>query len=114
MKKRSISIKTKVEIQDLFKKGKLIRMDGFSVFYKYTRLAISRILVTFPRSFKGAVNRNRVRRIFKECFRNQLYLFKNSSVDFIFLIFPKKSNVNYHELEMMMKSLFLKVDKREM
>ena len=64
-------------------------MDGFSIFYKHTSLAISRILVTFPRVFKGAVNRNRVRRIFKECFRNQSYLFKDNNIDFIFLISPK-------------------------
>ncbi|WKC57995.1 ribonuclease P protein component [Borrelia sp. P9F1] len=114
MKRRSISIKTRVEIQNIFRKGKLIRMNGFSVFYERTSLAISRILVTFPRVFKGAVRRNRVRRLFRECFRAQLHLFKGSSVDFIFLISPQKSDVNYAEVEVMMRTLVLDIAEREM
>ncbi|UGQ17233.1 ribonuclease P protein component [Borrelia sp. RT1S] len=114
MKRRSISIKTRVEIQNIFRKGKLIRMDGFSVFYERTSLAISRLLVTFPKIFKGAVKRNRVRRLFRECFRNQSHFFKGDSVDFIFLISPQKSDVSHAEVETIMKDLVLDVAEREM
>ncbi|AWG42813.1 ribonuclease P protein component [Candidatus Borreliella tachyglossi] len=113
MKRRSISIKSKLEIQELFKKGKLIRMDGCNVFYEFTSLAVSRILVTFPRIFKGAVKRNRVRRIFKECFRRQFDLFKDSSLDFAFVVSPKKSNINYCEVETLINNLALDIMKRK-
>ncbi|AHH08416.1 ribonuclease P protein component [Borrelia anserina] len=114
MKKRNIKIKSKVEIQELFKKGRLIRIEGINVFYKFTGLSLSRILVTFPRIFKGAVKRNRVRRIFKECFRKQLALFKDRYFDCIFVIYPQKANVNYYEVKGILKSISVYIMERKM
>ncbi|AHH03428.1 Ribonuclease P protein component [Borrelia nietonii YOR] len=114
MKERNISIKSKVEIQDLFKKGRFIRIEGVNVFYEFTSLAISRVLVTFPRIFKSAVKRNRVRRIFKECFRKQFALLKDKYVDFIFVVYPQKADVSYYEVETMLRNIIVYIMKRNM
>ncbi|UER67615.1 ribonuclease P protein component [Borrelia sp. BU AG58] len=113
MKRRNTSIRTRAEIQSIFRKGKLIRMGGLSVFYERAGLGVSRVLVTFPRVFKGAVRRNRVRRLFRECFRRQSHLFRGGGLDFIFLIFPQKAGVDYCEVETLMMTLFSDIDKRE-
>ncbi|AAX17769.1 ribonuclease P protein component [Borrelia turicatae] len=113
MKKRNISIKSKVEIQELFKKGRFIRIEGINIFYEFTSLSISRMIVTFPKVFKGAVKRNRVRRIFKECFRKQLALLKNRYVDFIFVVYPQRVDVNYCEVDTMLKNIIVHVMKRK-
>ncbi|AHH10615.1 ribonuclease P protein component [Borrelia coriaceae] len=113
MRKRNISIKSKREIQELFKKGKFIRLEGINIFYKFTSLAISRMIVTFPKIFKGAVKRNRVRRIFKECFRKQFSLLKGMYVDLIFVVYPQKVDVNYCEVEMILDNVSAYVMKRK-
>ncbi|BCR21866.1 ribonuclease P protein component [Borrelia sp. HM] len=113
MKKRSINIKSKIEIQELFKKGRLIRLEGINVFYEVTNLAISRILVTFPRIFKGAVKRNRVRRVLKECFRRQYALLKSGCIDFIFVVYPQRTNISYCEFKTVLKNIDLDIIKRK-
>ena len=114
MKKRSINIKSKIEIQELFRKGSLIRLEGINVFYEVTNLAISRILVTFPRIFKGAVKRNRVRRVLKECFRRQYALLRSGwCIDFIFVVYPQKANVSYCEFETVLRNVDLAIIKRK-
>ncbi|QFP41904.1 ribonuclease P protein component [Borrelia miyamotoi] len=113
MKKRSINIKSKVEIQELFKKGGFIRLEGINVFYEFTSLTISRILVTFPKIFKGAVKRNRVRRVFRECFRRRFDLLKGKYVDFIFVVYPQMADVSYCEVETMLRNVDLDIIKRK-
>ncbi|WP_024653589.1 ribonuclease P protein component [Borrelia persica] len=113
MKKRNISIKSKLEIQELFKEGQFIRLEGVNVFYSFTSLAISRILVTFPRVFKGAVKRNRVRRIFKECFREYFDLLKDRHADFILVVYPKRVNINYYQVKAILKDMMVYIMKRK-
>ncbi|AHH06504.1 Ribonuclease P protein component [Borrelia crocidurae DOU] len=113
MKKRNINIKSRLEIQELFKKGQFVKIEGINIFYRFTSLAISRILITFPKVFKGAVKRNRVRRVFKECFREYFTLLKDGCADFIFVVYPQKANINYHEVKTILKNMIVYVIKRK-
>ncbi|WPM05882.1 ribonuclease P protein component [Borreliella sinica] len=111
MKKRNISLKSRIEIQKIFKEGNLIRFSDFNLkmFYKSNHLVYSRLLVTFSKGFKGSVKRNRVRRLFKEVFRKSLELLENKAVDIICVVSYNGLNLTYFSIESLMKSLVLMV-----
>lgn len=109
MKKRNISLKSKIEIQKIFKEGNLIRFSNLNLkmFCKANHLIYSRLLVTFSKGFKGSVKRNHVRRLFKEAFRKRLELSEGKAVDIIFVISCNRQNFTYFSIESLMKSLVL-------
>ncbi|WP_151074208.1 ribonuclease P protein component [Borreliella turdi] len=111
MKKRNISLKSKIEIQKIFKEGNLIRFSNpnLKMFCKSNHLIYSRLLITFSKSFRGSVKRNRVRRLFKEAFRKRLELLEGKAIDIIFVVSCNKLNLTYFGIESLMKSLVLMV-----
>ncbi|WP_215540406.1 ribonuclease P protein component [Borreliella bavariensis] len=111
MKKRNISLKSKIEIQKIFKEGNLIRFSNLNLkmFFKSNNLIYSRLLVTFSKGFRGAVKRNRVRRLFKEAFRKRLELLEGRAVDIIFVVSYNRLNLTYFSIESLIKNLVLMV-----
>ncbi|WKC88108.1 ribonuclease P protein component [Borreliella japonica] len=111
MKKRNISLKSKIEIQKIFKEGNLIRFSNLNLkmFFKSNDLIYSRLLVTFSKDFKGSVKRNRTRRLFKEVFRKRLELLEGRALDFVFVVSYNRLNLTYFGIESLMKSLVLMV-----
>ncbi|QFI14560.1 ribonuclease P protein component [Borrelia sp. CA_690] len=111
MKKRNISLKSKIEIQKIFKEGNLIRFTNLNlkVFYKSNHLIYSRLLVTFSKGFKGAVKRNHIRRLFKEAFRKRLELLEGKAIDIIFVVSYSRLNLTYLNIESLIKNLVLMV-----
>ncbi|AJA90254.1 ribonuclease P [Borreliella chilensis] len=109
MRKRNISLKSKIEIQEIFKEGILIRFSNLNlkVFCKSSHLINSRLLVTFSKGFKGAVKRNRVRRLFKEAFKRIFEFLEGRAVDIIFVVSYNKLDLTYFRVETLMKSLAL-------
>lgn len=111
MRKRNISLKSKIEIQKIFKEGNLVRFSNLKIFYKSNHLVYSRILVTFSKGFRGAVKRNRIRRLFKEVFRKRLELFEGIALDIIFVVSYNKLALTYFSIESLMKSLVLRCER---
>ncbi|WP_031538928.1 ribonuclease P protein component [Borreliella garinii] len=111
MKKRNISLKSKIEIQKIFKEGNLIRFSNLNLkmFFKSNNLIYSRLLVTFSKGFRGSVKRNRVRRLFKEAFRKRLVLLEGKTVDIIFVVSYNRLNLTYFSIESLIKNLVLMV-----
>ncbi|ACK74585.1 ribonuclease P protein component [Borreliella burgdorferi] len=113
MRKRNISLKSKIEIQKIFKEGKLIRFSNLNLkmFYKSNHLVYSRILVTFSKGFRGSVKRNRIRRLFKEAFRKRLELLEGIALDIIFVVSYSKLTLTYFSIESLMKGLVLRCER---
>ncbi|APS98636.1 ribonuclease P protein component [Borreliella mayonii] len=111
MRKRNISLKSKIEIQKIFKEGNLIRFSNLNLkmFYKSNGLIYSRLLVTFSKGFRSSVKRNRIRRLFKEAFRKRLELLEDVALDIIFVVSCNRLALTYFSIESLMKSLVLMV-----
>ncbi|MBB6212562.1 ribonuclease P protein component [Borreliella californiensis] len=109
MRKRNTSLKSKIEIQKIFKEGNLIRFRNLNLkmFYKSNHLVCSRILVTFSKGFRGSVKRNRIRRLFKEAFRKKLELLEGITLDIIFVVSYNGLTLTYFSIESLMNSLVL-------
>jgi ribonuclease P protein component len=62
-------LKGKVEIREVFSRGKKIGCPGAKLFVLKNGLEYNRICFTFPRKFGNAVERNRARRLGREAYR---------------------------------------------
>lgn len=69
----------------VFKKGRRCSSEGISLFVLPNGLGYSRFLCTFKRGFGNAVKRNRVRRVFKEIYRQNKCCLKGD-FDIAFLL----------------------------
>lgn len=78
-----LSIRRSIEL--VFKKGKRYSNGGISLFVLPNELEHSRFLCTFKRGFGNAVKRNRVRRVFKEIYRQNKDCIK-TGFDIVFLL----------------------------
>ena len=93
-------IKKNAEIKILLQTGRILKSDGFKLYYTVKELNESRFSVICPkRIFKRAVDRNQVKRIFREIFRTKRrYIF--CSGDFLFYIMEKKIlGLEFKEIE---------------
>lgn len=69
----------------VFKKGKRFSGEGVSLFVLPNGIGCNRFLCTFKRGFGSAVERNTVRRISKEIYRQNKYLLR-TGFDIVFLM----------------------------
>jgi len=57
------------EFEAVYRHGKRLHGKGFTIIYLANNRDYSRIGISISRKLKGAVTRNRIKRIFKESFR---------------------------------------------
>ncbi|MEM6515334.1 MAG: ribonuclease P protein component [Bacteroidota bacterium] len=111
-------LKSKKLIDALFSEGKsVVAFPLRMVFLKLDDDAhLSKIGVSVSkRNFKKAVDRNRIKRLLRECYRlNQNVIFNNSSTAYaLMILYLGKDMLNYHAMDKKMKQLFDKFEKSE-
>ncbi len=57
------------EYEAVYNKGRRLRGDGFSLIFLKNNLGYNRLGISIHKRIKGAVKRNRIKRIFRESFR---------------------------------------------
>ncbi len=57
------------EFDHIYRQGKRLHGDGFSLIYRKNDLGRSRLGISINRKIKGSVHRNRLKRIIRESFR---------------------------------------------
>lgn len=62
-------VKSSVDIQNLFKKGKKVNTEGAKLFVLPNKLCINRVAFTLPRGYGTAVQRNYSKRLSREAYR---------------------------------------------
>ena len=82
-------IKSKNEIQTLFEKGKRLRGQNFDLLFFKNNFSYGRAGIVVGKKFGGAVDRNYIKRIFREILYNKQIEFKFS---FDFILIPKSES----------------------
>ncbi|MCX5869918.1 MAG: ribonuclease P protein component [Deltaproteobacteria bacterium] len=75
------------EFEQVYKQGKRLHGKGFTLIVLHNNLGQSRIGISVHRQIKGAVKRNRIKRIIRESFRLHRELYPECA-DIIFAIRP--------------------------
>ena len=57
------------EFEQVYNQGKRLYGDGFTLIYRRNNLGYNRLGISIHRQIKGAVKRNRLKRIIRESFR---------------------------------------------
>lgn len=80
-------VKKSSDIQNLFKKGKKVSVQGAKLFFLPNNTELNRIAFTLSRGYGNAVERNRSKRLSREAFR-YFKAFLNTGYDMVFLVYP--------------------------
>ncbi|MBA3008152.1 MAG: ribonuclease P protein component [Proteobacteria bacterium] len=75
------------EFEQVYKQGRRLHGKGFTLIFNRNEFGYSRIGISVHRQIRGAVKRNRIKRIIRESFRLHRELFPESA-DIIFAIRP--------------------------
>jgi ribonuclease P protein component len=75
------------EFDKVYRRGKRCRGKGFSLIFIPNELGYNRIGISVHRKLKGAVKRNRIKRIIRESFRLERLLYPESA-DIVFAVRP--------------------------
>lgn len=98
-------LKKKPEFQRVFSSSRKLSVPGIKLFLLENGLTWNRIGVTFMRKYGNSVQRNKVKRIVKEIYRNSKSLLK-PGFDMIIVVYPGADT--YQEIEVRLGSLFRK------
>jgi len=90
---REERLRKRKEILNAFRFSRQVSCKGIKLLFKENKLNRNRILAVTRKGYKGAVKRNRQKRIIKEIYRNMKNNIK-TGFDLIFIIFPDNS-INY-------------------
>ena len=105
-----LKLKSKKRIGELFENGKSVKSFPLLLVYKTDQNLETPFQVGFSvskRNFKHAVDRNRIKRLMREYFRKNKYLFvfeENKQFMFMF-IFTGRTIPNYQDVEKAMQKL---------
>lgn len=88
---RNERVKRSEEIQNLFKNGKRVSMQGAKLFFVKNNKQINRIAFALPRGYGNAVQRNHCKRISREAYRS-IKMHLNTGYDMILLLYPGKTS----------------------
>ncbi|GHV84355.1 ribonuclease P protein component [Spirochaetia bacterium] len=80
-------LKSRDEIQRVFKRGHSVTCNGARLFFIENGLEYNRMAFTFSRKFGNAVERNRARRLGREAYRHLRSSIK-TAFDFALLVYP--------------------------
>ncbi|MCX7954245.1 MAG: ribonuclease P protein component [Bacteroidales bacterium] len=120
MKKFSLSkaerISLKKDFDKLFKKGNLLSLFPFKVYYLFTPgYPLVKISVSISTNlFKRAIQRNYIKRIIKEAYRKNKHLLLTNDLKHNILInftYVNKHIISYHEMETYIKNILLEIKK---
>jgi ribonuclease P protein component len=75
------------EFEQVYRKGKRLHGHGFSLIYHGNELGWNRLGISINGKIKGAVKRNRIKRIIRDSFRLNRELYPHDS-DIIFTVRP--------------------------
>jgi ribonuclease P protein component len=75
------------EFEQVYKQGKRLHGKGFTLIVRRNDLKLSRMGISIHRQIKGAVKRNRIKRIIRESFRLHRELYPECA-DIVFAIRP--------------------------
>ncbi|MBM9605150.1 ribonuclease P protein component [Desulfopila inferna] len=78
--------KTK-EFEQVYKQGRRLYGDGFTLIYRRNDLGFNRLGISIHRQVKGAVKRNRIKRIIRESFRLHREVYPDDS-DIVMAVKP--------------------------
>jgi ribonuclease P protein component len=92
--RREEHLKGRKEIREVFKNGMQFSYyktsgSGVKLFVLKNELSLNRICFTFSKGFKGAVSRNRAKRLGREAYRLIKHRLENG-YDFILLFYPEQ------------------------
>ncbi len=109
--KREERLKSKKIIAKLYEEGKSIKVFPLRMVYlqiEHTSNYPVQIGFSVPkRNFKRAVDRNKIKRLLRECYRKEKHtIYSESNKKFVFMIsYLAKEDRGYFEIEMKMKKL---------
>ena len=84
---REERVKRYDEIQNLFKKGRKVSIQGAKLFYLPNGKDINRVAFALPRGYGNAVQRNHSKRLSREAYR-LLKPHLNTGYDMVMLVYP--------------------------
>lgn len=102
--KREI-LRTKREIDRLFRSGKRVTVNGAKLVYTRNDLSETRVFVTLVRKYGNSIQRNRAKRIVREVYRNHKSILQ-PGWDLGFILFP--GNDGFHTRETQIIGLITK------
>lgn len=93
-----LKIRKSSEFKEVFERGSSLHTENFTVMYNPNSLGFPRLgLVVGRKSSKSAVERNRIKRFFREVFRRNKTLF--DSLDVVFLTKKRIETLSYKKAE---------------
>ena len=95
---KSEILRTKREIDRLFRSGKRVTVNGAKLVYTRNDRTDNRVFVTLVRKYGNAVQRNRAKRIAKEVYRNHKSIIQ-PGWDLGFILFPGKDGLQARETQ---------------
>ena len=107
-------LKSKIFIEQLFAEGKRVKSFPLQLIYlpvKHNSEFPINVGFSVPkRNVKLAVNRNRIKRLMREVYRKNKYLFaENLNDQYVFMfIYMTKDEIKYTDLELVMQKLQIK------
>ena len=94
------------EFEQVYKQGKRLHGDGFSLIYHGNDLGWNRLGISINGKIKGAVKRNRIKRIIRESFRLNREWYPPDA-DIVFTVRPGFPLVSPSAVSQAVSSLFL-------
>ncbi|MCK8523670.1 ribonuclease P protein component [Aquimarina sp. D1M17] len=112
-------LKSKTEIELLFSEGKSIAKYPVRLVYRKTsfndEVPVKVSVSVSKRHFKSAVDRNRIKRLMRECYRKNKYIVRNTTHQFTFMfLYSGKEMTEYRIIESKIKGILQKFVEREL
>ncbi|MEM5947223.1 ribonuclease P protein component [Spirochaetia bacterium 38H-sp] len=80
-------LRKRKDIEFLFKEGKRVSVDGAGMVFVKNNCGFNRVLFLAPKKIKKAVDRNRLKRVERDIYRNNKAILK-SGYDLALVFFP--------------------------
>ncbi len=93
----SLRIRKSSEFQDVFEKGNKLNGDHYTLVYKENSLGFPRLGLVVGKNYGNVIERNRIKRIVREVFRQNKPLF--NSLDLLVIARRKSETLNYKQAE---------------
>lgn len=107
--KKNYRLKTKKEIDLVFKQRKTTKNEFFSIHYKHTLDQLHfRYAISIGRKYGNAVSRNLIKRRIRMIVSEHTLSFL-PHVQFVIVVLPRANTLNYSNMEHQLKQVFKKI-----